>query len=355
MPKLIRKKGSPFWHYDFQVNGVRIYGSTKTTERRAAERIIAKEHSDAVLNRHFKRKPRMTLSVATGRYFKEHGSTLPSAWDVIDPTICQLLGHFGDNIYLDEIGDAGISEFKSSLGVKPATVNRKLGVLSAILNRAKEQWGVGTPDIIFKKHYLRAPEARTRWITQDEADKLIMAAADHMKPIIRCALLTGLRRENIFSLQWEQVNIKERLIRVRVKSKLPGGKLLELPISDPMLTLLSELGPKKTGVVFVRKFKNTKGQDREPEPLRGYRSSFQQACKGAKIKDFRFHDLRHTAASWMIQKGVPLDVVQEILGHSHISQTQKYAHRQASDKMDALNALGLRRIHEKKSRRNASL
>jgi integrase len=252
-----------------------------------------------------------------------------------------MLDHFGENAYFDEIDDAGVNDLVHSWNCAPATINRKLGVLGAIVNRAKEKWGVEVPDVQVKRHLKLAPEPRTRWITVEEADRLIMAAAPHLKPIIKCALLTGLRLGNIYSLRWEQVDFKKKEINIRVKSKLPGRKLLTLPISDTMLNLLLEQEPKESGHVFLRRFKNTKGQGLEPVPMKGYKHSFRRACKVAGITDFHFHDLRHTAASWMIQNGVPLDVVQLILGHFHISQTQKYAHRDSRAKLDALNVLAV--------------
>lgn len=339
-----KRKGSPHYWYDFTVGGMRFRGSCETNDVAAAKAVEAKLRTDAVLNKHLGRKPRITLDAAFTKYWKEHGQYTSSALLTTQYIMAELLGVLGKQPYLDELNDARINDLVAELRGKqrqaPATVNRKLSVISAIIQRARG-WGVQIPEIAVNKHKLHMPQARTRWITPAEADKLIAHAAPHLKPIIRCALLTGLRLSNITGLKWEQVNMHARIITLRVKSKLPGGKLLEIPVSDALFTLLVEQGPQKTGPVFLRRFKphRVTGRQREPEPLIQVRKAFRRACKRAGIADFRFHDLRHTAASWMLQNGVPLDVVQQILGHANISQTQKYAHRQAADRQAAMNAL----------------
>lgn len=298
----------------------------------------------------------MTLNIALGKYWKEHGQFCGSAMSAIDLHSRHLLNHFGEGIHLDEIGDAEINKYRSaqvgtlSSRKRPlsnATINRRLEFLGTVIKRARKQWGVEAPEVDMGKHKLREPEARTRWLTPEEAETLIDCAALHLKAPIRFALLTGARLSNITGLQWEDVNLARRIVTLRgVKSRLPGGKTLEIPISSPLLALLIAQQPKKRGYVFVRHFAINRetGKQRQPEAITKFRRSFGTACKNAGIADFRFHDLRHTAASYMIQNGVPLDVVQEILGHSDISMTQKYAHRDARAKQDAMEALGMAQI-----------
>jgi integrase len=354
MSKPRKRKGSPFYHYDFTVGGMRFRGSCETDDFETAKTIAASLRREAALNQHLKRKPRLTLDAACAKYWKEHGQHLATSWSVVHPHCNQLIDFFGKSMFIDEIDDAQINRLIGHLQSgtprpDPATVNRKLDTLSAVLSRAARRWGVEPSPATVSSHKLRVAEARTRWITPAQADKLIAASADHLKPIIRCALLTGLRLSNITGLTWEQVDLDAGIVRVRVKSKLPGRKLLEIPISNEFRRLLDEQANhlvdanKKVGAIFLRRFKGRENKPsvRAAEPLVQVRKSFATACKNAGITDFRFHDLRHTAASWMIQRGVPLDVVQKILGHFHISQTQKYAHRQAADIAAGLNALAM--------------
>lgn len=360
---IAKRKGSPHYWYDFTVGGMRVRGSTETNDAGAARTIEAALRKEAALGAHLKRKPRITLDHAYARYWKEHGQFL-RAQEVTRINARQALVYFGKGLYLDELDDARISAFvahlratpigqKKKRPITPGAINRKLDDLAALIGRAGK-WGVELPAVKVSSHKLRAAEARTRWITPEEADRLICHAPEHSRAIIRTALLTGLRLGNILGLTWSQVNLPARTIRVRVKSKLPGGKKLEVPISDKLAALLRwqlrwqirELGTvPQAGHVFLRRYKNSliNGKRRPralaPAPLDAVKKGFNTAANKAGLEDFRFHDLRHTAASWMIQRGVPLDVVQQILGHAHISQTQKYAHRQATDRLAAMNAL----------------
>lgn len=353
---IFKRPGSPQWQYDFTIKGNRFRGSTETKDKVTAKTIEAKLRNDAALGAHIKRKPRMTLNVALEKYWQEHGQFCGSAMSAIDLHSRYLVGHFGESIYIDEIDDSELNKLvaaqvgtisKRNRPLSNATINRRLELLGTVIRRARKQWGVEAAELDIGKHKLREPEARTRWLAPEEAEALINYAANHLKAPVRFALLTGARLSNITGLRWEDVNLARRLITLRgVKSKLPGGKTLEIPMSEPCFMLLMAQEPKKQGHVFLRHFgvnRETGGQ-RAPEPIAKFRRSFATACKEAGISDFRFHDLRHTAASYMIQNGVPLDVVQEILGHSDISMTQKYAHRDARAKKDAMEALGAAQI-----------
>lgn len=335
---VFKRKGSPFYWYDFTISGNRFRGSTETDDLQAARAVEAKLRTDTILNKHLKRKPRMTLDIALGRFWTEHGQYRASAFDAMQGYARNLLGHFDKNIYLDEIGDAEISSYKAScIGkVSNATINRRLAYMRSVMNKARKEWGIDTGDLEINKHLLDEPEARTRWITPDEADQLIKEAAPHLKPCIRFALLTGLRLNNITALRWEQIKLQERVISFKVKSSLPGRKLHVIPISDALFSLLMEQKPRKDGFVFLRHFKNKK-----PVPITKFRRSFATACQKAGIEDFRFHDLRHTAASWMRQNGVPIEVVQKVLGHANIATTMKYAHLHDDEKAQALNTLAM--------------
>lgn len=290
----------------------------------------------------------MSLDAAFAQYWNERGRHSASAFTTIHHCGKDMIANIGSRT-LDAIGDAELNKYVAKCqeeGLSNSTINRRLDVLRAIYSRAASLWGVDTGTLSVGKHRLPMPENRTRWITPKEADALIMAAAPHLKAPIRCALLTGLRLDNIVNMQWEQVDMDARVIRMKVKSSLPGRKSHEIPISDALFYLLVEQQPQKTGHVFLRRFKPNRrtGEVRPPEPVKKFRTSFRTACTKAKIDDFRFHDLRHTAASWMVQNGVPLDVVKDILGHSDISMTMKYAHRDAKAKFDAVNMLGQSQI-----------
>ncbi|MAR56667.1 MAG: hypothetical protein CMM93_05740 [Rickettsiales bacterium] len=320
--------------------------------------------SKALKTKHFgQAKDRITLDIACGKYLLEHAQFLKS-YKTVRTHCAHLIAHFGGGKYLDAIGNKEINGYVSARRVlvnedgrrlvSDTTINREMETFRKIFHLARDKWEAQIGAINFREHRLRQPEARTRWITSDEAETLIEKAADHLKPVIRFALLTGVRLSNITGLKWSDVDLKHREIRFRIKSNIPGGKLLELPITDELADLLEGL----RGRPQYRKRRMIKDATGKPmiytvnqsdyvftfrgEPIQdSFKKAFRTACTAAKIEDFRFHDLRHTAASWMIQRGVPIDLVQEILGHTQITTTKKYAHRDKTEKLNAMRRMTL--------------
>lgn len=347
-----KRKGSPFWWYDFTVQGERLRGSCETDDKETAKAVEARERTKAILGD--RRKPRLTLDEACAKYWESRGQNCASAFTSIKHTCDNMIDAFGGNTYLDQIGDFELDKYVTICQKKIAngTINRRLDVLSAIYTTARKKWGVDAGELDISKHRLIPPEARTRWITPEEADKLILAAATHLKPCIRFALLTTNRLSNIVGLKWEDVDLHNRIIKMRVKSIRPGRKVHEIPITNAMLILLIEQEPKKEGHVFVRRFKPDKKTKKEkmPVPIKKFRTSFKNACIKAEIKDFRFHDLRHTAASWMRQNGVPIEDVKDVMGHSDIRMTLKYAHSDKQAKRSAMEKLAAAQIRHTNKR-----
>jgi integrase len=211
-----------------------------------------------------------------------------------------------------------------------STVNRELGLLRAVMERARKLWNLDVADVNWKLHRLPEADHRTRYLTAEEADRLLACAAPHLRPPIMCALFSGLRLANVMALDWSDVDLRARLITVRVKSRRPGGKVLTVPIAAPLLAELALLGAADAGPVFVYRGR----------PVLKMRRAFASALRAAGIADFHWHDLRHTSASWMVQRGVPLAVVRDILGHSDIKLTARYAHVAPSQKREAVEAIG---------------
>lgn len=335
-----RRKGSPFWHYDFQVRGFRFRASTKATAREEAELIEAKVRHDVLLEIWTGRRPRMTINAATSRYWLDHASSLRSA-PTIDYQITNLLACLGKETHVDEIADSAVAVMMASLRGRMAdsSANRHLTLLRAVLRMARDRWRAAVTMPNFKAHYLREPEPRDRYLSRNDAERLIEAAAAHLKAPIRFSLLTGVRLANCMGLDWSQVDMNGRILTFRVKSPNPGGKPHTIPMSGPLLVLLANQGPKEHGPVFTFKGR----------PLANWNRAWKTAKRNAGIEDFRWHDLRHTAASWMVNDGVPLDVVQDILGHEDISTTRRYAHRDVSHMRDAMEKLASSKRHTDKA------
>lgn len=330
MPKPRKRQGSPFYWYDFTVNGHRFRGSTETNDYKLAKDIIDKKRADALKQTHFPRRARMTLDEACGRYWIEYAQHLATRDNVKDH-LSKMLAHFGKQAALEQITQNHAAGWVAQMRIGRAagTVNRVLSTARKLWSMANTVWGVEVTPIAWHKLMLLEPEARTRWLTESEAENLITHAAEHLQPVIRFALMTGLRLGNITGLTWDQVQWQKGVIELRIKSRRPGRKTFTIPIIAPLSELLQAQSPAASGHVFTYR-----GQ-----PIKQFRRSFATACKRAGIEDFHFHDLRHTAATWMRKRGVPLDVVQEVLGHEDIATTKKYAHVDLDDKREALSRL----------------
>lgn len=348
-----KRAGSPHYHYDFTVKGIRFRGSTETDSYELASSIEASERLKALKRVHLGEKDTLELGKALGKYWMEYAQYLKSGDKAVKYHMAHIRKHVGSKVLLSDIKESDVNRLRTSLRGKmqDSSVNRVLSTFRGVLNKARKEWGLQVADIDLKQYMLTEPEARTRWITPEQAEKIISHAAPHLKPIIRFALLTGLRRTNILSLKWEQIDLKRRVMRFAIKSSIPGGKLLELPISDQVMALLLEQGVKHSGFVFTRKFKKS---GMKPRPLTRVDKAWETACKRAKVSDFRFHDLRHTNASWHVQNGTPIDLLQELLGHTDIATTKKYAHRETAEKMKAMDNVVMGNIrHNYKGAGNA--
>lgn len=210
--------------------------------------------------------------------------------------------------------------------VGPATINRELDMFSASINYARKRWDweINNP---CSGMSLREPEGRLRWISRAEADVMIREAekdlrSPHLADFIRLALNTGCRKNEMLKLSWDRVDLRDN--RLFLESEhTKSGKRRVVPLNEEARRAMlgrarfrAEFCP---GSSWVFAHKNG-------ERVQYMQNGFQGACKRAGIDLFRVHDLRHTCASWMVQQGVSLMEVRDVLGHSSIEMTERYAH-----------------------------
>ena len=240
--------------------------------------------------------------------------------------IKELLKVFGDKT-LDYISEFLIESYKQERlkeGVKPSTINRELNILRAILHKAKE-WGMYRGDLPKVKTY-KVDDERVRYLTPEELRRLLDACPKWFKPVVKFACLTGLRASELFSLTWDMVNLSQGYITVPAKySKTKETK--RIPLHPKALEVLREVKEYqyKKGIDHGYVFTNRMGKPYSVEG-QGYKKVFKTACKKAGIEDFRFHDLRHTFASYLVMSGVDFYTVQELMRHSSPRMTRRYAH-----------------------------
>lgn len=225
-------------------------------------------------------------------------------------------------------------------GVQPGTINREIGLMSAALNWARREleWTVPNP---FQGRRLREPAGRARWLTRAEARALIEVAgkqkrAPHMKDFILLCLYTGMRSGEALELEWDRVDLARGLILLGAENQ-KSGKAGSIPLNaSARKALVSRAGfraehcPASPWV-----FSNRRG-----ERIASIKKGFARAVRKACLQDVHPHDLRRTFGSWLVQAGVDIRRVSELMRHSDIRVTARvYAHLSPGDLVDAVGVL----------------
>ncbi len=241
-----------------------------------------------------------------------------------------IMDYFEENTPAQKILPQTIEKFKETLRIernlKNSSINRYLEILSKMFNLGIDN-GLITQNPVSKVKKLQEDNHKIRFLTTEEENRLYKALPDFLKPIVTVALQTGMRKGEILNLQWNNIDFEYGFIEL-LKTKT--GKARKIPISDKLMEILKNQ-EKESDYVFIN-----------PEtglPYVDIKKSFNKAKEEAGIKDFRFHDLRHTVATRLVEKGIDLLVVMDILGHTNIETTMRYAHPIPKRKQDAISVL----------------
>lgn len=223
---------------------------------------------------------------------------------------------------LQAIGSKDAEKYKEARqAAEPApaagTINRELALLRTMFYKAVEWGDLGAYPLQKRDLLLKEPRFEPRILTDAEVGRLLEKAAPHLKPILTVLLNTGMRRSEALKLTWGDVDLRKKLITIKPENS-KSGKSREIPINSLAAETLRALGPGlQTGRVFLGP---------ESKGIADVKTAFKSACRRAGIKRLRLHDLRHTAASRMIEAGADVFSVQQILGHSDIKITMIYCH-----------------------------
>jgi integrase len=242
---------------------------------------------------------------------------------------------------LDQIGAREIETFKSlklRQGKSAKTVNNMLTILRKMLSVAQE-WG--TIPFVPKVKWLKVPPNKFDFLTFEEADRLMAAADGEWRTMITLALKTGLRLGELLALSWDDVDlVAGRLVVSRNLSRgkittPKNGKTREIPLGDDVLASLKRHRHLRGDIVFCQSNGRmlTKGEMRHP---------LKRACKRAGLRHVGWHVLRHTFASHLVMRNAPIKAVQELMGHSTVTMTERYAHLSPDVRKDAVRLLDRR-------------
>ena len=310
------------WGFTAQINGKQIRRYKAVWTRDDAEAELAKALLQIEPEK--PKGPGITLEQAADRYLasKARKRTIEADRRRLD----LLKAEFGGETPLAEITASRISEYKAKrlaavrkVGqgetaverrLTAAAVNRPLALLRHLLRLAHEEWEAieNVPRIRLEKE----PQGRLRWLTQEEITRLLDAAAKSRNKELRAAVIaalnTGLRLGELLGLTWERVDLSRGVIRLELTK---SGRRREVPLNAESYDALVTLAPKVSGRVFRTK---------------SVRKAYENAVANGKLDDVNFHTLRHTFASWAVMRGVSLKELQELLGHSSLAMTMRYAH-----------------------------
>lgn len=224
-------------------------------------------------------------------------------------------------------------------GASPATINKEVGLLCAAINYCRTELGWAIPNPAANKK-LREAQGVTRWITPEEADRLIFEARENRRApwlgdFVCLALNTGCRLSEMLWLTWDRVDFRNNLIWLGEQDQ-KARKVSTVPLNEKAKRALQSRDEFRANHcpnspwVFCRK---------DGERLTTLRRSFKSALHRAGLTDFRIHDQRHTLASWLVMEGVPLYTVRDVLRHSSVKMTERYAHLSPENARAALSVL----------------
>jgi integrase len=214
-------------------------------------------------------------------------------------------------------------------GVKKSTTNREIALLKKMFHLAID-WGYCADNPVLKvKLFSEKDNLKERVLSEAEETRFLANCTEHLIPIVVFALNTGMRKNEILALMWEQIDRKGKVVRV---TKTKSGKDRFVPLNEVAVGVIEAQCSKATGK-FV--FPSTKGG----ESFKAVRKSFEGACRRAGISGLRFHDLRHTFATRLIQRGADIVTVQNLLGHHSVTITQRYTHSGLDRKRYAVDLL----------------
>lgn len=206
-----------------------------------------------------------------------------------------------------------IRDRKHKDGVEHGTINRALEVVRLVLNVARDEWG--WIERVPKIRLLKEPKRRVRFLTEEEANRLMLALPEHMVPVVRYALATGCRMSEILKLEWNRVDFDRRVSWLEPGST-KNGEGRGIPLNRDAILALRSVQGQHTRWCFTYRGKR----------MEAIGSAWKRSLKRAGIEKFRFHDLRHTWASWHVMSGTSLQELMELGGWKSYEMVLRYAH-----------------------------
>ena len=305
---------SNVWWVNFRSpSGQRIRRSTGTDDKKKAQEYHDRLKAELWRVHKLGEKPRRTWQEAVVRWLRDTEHKADRGKDVAK---LKWFDQFLSHRYLDEIDRALIDHIASvkKAEASPSTANRYLALLRALLRMARDEWE--WIERIPKVRLYPEPKKRVRWLTRDEAVLLLNELPRHLADMAEFTLATGLRQSNVSYLRWDQLDMGRGMAWIHA-DQAKSRKAIAVPLNRDALHILR----RRQGIHPVYVF--TYGG----KPVaRTSTKAWYAALARAGIKDFRWHDLRHTWASWHVQNGTSMQALMELGGWSSLEMVLRYAH-----------------------------
>ena len=332
--KGLYKRGNVWWiRYADPFGKIRFESSHSTSFRDAQDRLIQRK-KDVMEGK--EPIPKKRIDNHSFRELAEHYLLWAERQKAVrrKKGITNLLLNDFANIPLRHFNTRLVEEYQTKIlseGKASATANRHLATLKHMFTKAVE-WEMVEEEALKKVRRVKLfPEnnRRLRYLSKEECQALINACNPHLRPIVITALNTGMRKEEILSLEWERhIDLRHGFILLDITK---NGDRREIPINQTLRETMQGIVRRiDSPHVFI---------NGEGKRFKDVKRSFHSACRKAGIKDFRFHDLRHCFASHLIMAGVDITTLKELLGHKTLTMTLRYAHLAPSHKVKAVDIL----------------
>lgn len=242
---------------------------------------------------------------------------------------------------LKDIGNFDIERFKQCRRgqVKPATVNRELALLSHMFHKAVD-WGYLESNPLQCVQLFKESPGRIRYLSDDERERLLEecrhSKSTMLYSIVLTALLTGLRKSELQNLVWDDVDWSARIQTIVVR-ETKNNESRHIPISRTLLPVLRALWNQYPHSTYI--FAKPDGT-----AYGNWRRAFESACRRANVKNFRFHDLRHTFASCLGMAGYNAYIIKALMGHKTLEMSARYTHIADDQLKAAVDGIGVRMV-----------
>ena len=307
------KRGST-WYVRFTApNGKRIQQPARTEDKRQAQEYEARLIAEMWRIHMLGEKPRRTWRETVVRWLSDTEHKADHSKDIDK---LRWLEPFLGSCYLDEIDRDLIDHIGRTKKAEssPSTANRYLAVIRAILRMARDDWE--WVDRVPRIRLYPEPKRRVRYLTRAEAASLISALPTHLADMAEFSLATGLRQSNVSGLTWDQVDLERGTAWIHADQS-KNRRAIAVPLNSDAVRVLRRREQRHESYVFTYRGKPVR---------RCSTKAWYAALRRCGIEDFRWHDLRHTWASWHIQSGTTLQELMELGGWSSQAMVLRYAH-----------------------------